>query len=61
MIDNDDWWESQEMEISETGLAPTERRESALVSSLSDGHYTAIISGQGDATGVAVVEIYIVP
>jgi hypothetical protein len=61
VISNDDWQESQEMEINQTGLAPTEPRESALVTSLSDGNYTAIISGQSDAMGVAVVEVYIVP
>ena len=60
VMSNDDWQESQEMEINQTGLAPTETRESALVTSLSDGHYTAIISGQSDATGVAIVEVYIV-
>jgi hypothetical protein len=60
VISDDDWQDSQEMEINQTGLAPTEMHESALVTSLSDGNYTAIISGQNDATGVAVVEIYIV-
>ena len=60
VMSNDDWQEAQELEINQTGLAPAEMRESALVTSLSDGHYTAIVSGQGDATGVAVVEVYIV-
>ena len=61
VISNDDWRESQEMEISQTGLAPTDIRESALVTLLSDGNYTAIVSGKNNATGVAVVEVYIVP
>ena len=61
VISNDDWRESQEMEISQTGLAPTDIRESALVTLLSDGNYTAIISGKNNATGIAVVEVYIVP
>jgi pectin methylesterase-like acyl-CoA thioesterase len=61
VISNDDWQESQEMEISQTGLAPADIRESALVTSLPDGNYTAIISGKNNATGVAVVEVYIVP
>jgi pectin methylesterase-like acyl-CoA thioesterase len=60
VISNDDWQESQELEINQTGLAPTHVRESALVTSLSDGYYTAIVSGQSDAMGVAVVEVYIV-
>lgn len=58
LMSNDDWRESQEMEINETGLAPTDDRESALVTSLPDGNYTAIISGKSDASGVAVVEVY---
>jgi hypothetical protein len=58
LISNDDWPESQEMEISQTGLAPTDLRESALVISLPDGNYTAILSGKRNATGVAVVEVY---
>jgi pectin methylesterase-like acyl-CoA thioesterase len=60
VISNDDWQESQEMEINQTGLAPTGVHESALVTSLSDGNYTAIVSGENGATGVAVVEVYIV-
>jgi pectin methylesterase-like acyl-CoA thioesterase len=55
---NDDWRESQEMEINQTGLAPTDDRESALVTSLPDGNYTAVMSGKGNASGVAVVEVY---
>lgn len=61
VMSNDDWQESQETEINQTGLAPVETRESALVTSLSDGNYTAVISGKGSATGVSVVEVYIVP
>lgn len=61
VISNDDWQESQETEINQTGLPPTETRESALVTSLSDGNYTAVISGKSSTTGVSVVEVYIVP
>jgi hypothetical protein len=61
VMSNDDWQESQETEINQAGLAPTETRESALVTSLSDGNYTAVISGQDSETGVSVVEVYIVP
>jgi pectin methylesterase-like acyl-CoA thioesterase len=58
LMSNDDWRDSQEMEINQTGLAPTDLRESALVTSLPDGNYTAILSGKSNATGVAVVEVY---
>lgn len=46
------------MEISQTGLVPTDIRESALVISLPNGNYTGIVCGKNDATGIAVVEVY---
>ncbi len=58
LISNDDWQQTQEMEISQTGLAPTDIRESALVISLPNGNYTGIVRGKSDATGIAVVEVY---
>jgi hypothetical protein len=58
LMSNDDWRESQEVEINQTGLAPTDDRESALVTSLPNGNYTAIVSGKSNASGVAVVEVY---
>jgi pectin methylesterase-like acyl-CoA thioesterase len=58
LMSNDDWRESQEMEINQTGLAPADDRESALVTSLPNGNYTAIVSGKSNASGVAVVEVY---
>ncbi len=61
LISNDNWQQSQENDINQTGLAPTDIRESALVTTLPDGNYTAIIHGTGNTTGVAVVEVYIVP
>lgn len=60
LMSNDDWQQSQANEISQTGLAPTDIRESALVTSLPDGNYTAIIRGKDNTTGVAVVEVYCV-
>ena len=58
LVSNDDWKQSQEAEITQTGLAPTDIRESALVTSLPDGNYTAIVRGTNNSTGVAVVEVY---
>jgi hypothetical protein len=55
---NDDWQQTQATEISQTGLAPTDVRESAMVTTLPDGNYTAIVRGKNNATGVAVVEVY---
>lgn len=58
LLSNDDWQQSQETEISQTGLAPTNPRESALVTAVPAGHYFAILHGKNSDTGVAVVEIY---
>lgn len=58
LLSNDDWQQSQENEIIQTGLAPTDTRESALVIALPNGNYTAITRGKNDTTGVAVVEVY---
>jgi hypothetical protein len=55
---NDNWRDSQEAEIQATGLAPTDNRESAIVSTLAPGNYTAIVRGRNNTIGVALVEVY---
>lgn len=55
---NDDWQSTQAQEISASGLAPTDPKESALIVSLAPGLYTAVVSGVNGATGVALVEAY---
>ncbi len=55
---NDDWMDTQETEIEATGLAPTDDRESAVLTTLAPGAYTAIIRGAVDTTGVGLVEVY---
>jgi hypothetical protein len=58
LMTNDDWKETQQTEIEATGLAPTDDRESAILSTLAPGAYTAIVRGALDTTGVGLVEIY---
>jgi hypothetical protein len=58
---NDDWQSSQAADIAAAGLAPTNTAESAILTSLPAGSYTGVVSGKGNATGVAVVEIYQLP
>ena len=59
---NNDWQTSgQADEIQQSGLAPTNSKEAAVVRTLSAGAYTAIVRGAGDSTGVASVEIYQLP
>jgi hypothetical protein len=55
---NDDWRSDQEQEIIDTGVPPTDDRESALVRTLTPGNYTAIVRGKADVTGVGLVEVY---
>lgn len=58
---NDDWADTAKGEISATGLAPTNPKESAILANLPVGQYTAIVSGKEGKTGVALVEAYHIP
>jgi hypothetical protein len=55
---NDNWRDTQEQIIRDTGIAPTDDRESAIVIALDPGSYTAIVAGKNGTTGIAVVEVY---
>lgn len=55
---NDNWKDTQAVEIAATGVAPKDDRESAIVQTLPPGAYTAILSGNGTASGVGLVEVY---
>jgi hypothetical protein len=55
---NDDWRSNQEAEIKATGIVPDDNRESAILTSVQPGPYTAIVRGKNDTTGIALVEIY---
>ena len=58
IVSNDDWKDTQQTEITASGLAPTNDKESAILMTLGSGAYTAIVRGQGNTTGVGLVEIY---
>jgi glucose/arabinose dehydrogenase len=58
LTSNNDWRETQESEIVNTGLAPQNNFESAIVATLQPGAYTAIVAGRAGASGVALVEVY---
>ena len=55
---NDNWRLEQQTEITATGIAPTDDRESAILATLDPGSYTAIVRGGGGTTGVGLVEVY---
>jgi hypothetical protein len=48
----------QVAEIQNSGLAPRDPLESALIATLPPGTYTAIVQGVGGGTGVGIVEAY---
>jgi hypothetical protein len=55
---NNDWRDSQEAEITASGLAPLDDRESAIAATLAPGSYTAVVQGNNGGSGIALVEIY---
>jgi hypothetical protein len=55
---NNNWKDSQQAAIAGTGLAPSNDSESAIITDLAPGNYTAVVSGVNGATGVGLVEAY---
>jgi hypothetical protein len=64
---NDDWVSTiiggiitsdQRRDIRNSGHAPGDRRESAIIADLPAGNYTAIVRGVNNMTRVALVEVY---
>jgi len=55
---NNDWRDTQQAAIEATGIPPSNNKESAILSMLPPGGYTAIVRGFGDTTGVGLVEVY---
>lgn len=58
---NDDWKDSQQTVLESTGLSPQNNAESAIVTRLGPGAYTAIVRGKSGSTGVGLVELYRLP
>jgi hypothetical protein len=58
LAQDDDWRQYQEQALINSGLAPTDDRESAMLLSLQPGAYTAIVRGKNNSTGVGLVEVY---
>jgi hypothetical protein len=57
-LTNNNWKDTQETEIIATGIPPTNDLESAIVKTLDPGSYTAIVRGNGDTSGIGLVEVY---
>jgi hypothetical protein len=59
-LSNQDWRDTQEQQIKDDGLAPTNDLESAIDATLAPGSYTAIVSGAAGTSpaGISLVEVY---
>ena len=59
-VTNNNWREDagQEALIAATGMPPADDLESAIDAMLAPGAYTAIVRGNGDTPGAALVEVY---
>src|SRR5438270_7936039 len=56
---NDNWTTAaNKQDIADTGRAPSASQESAILTTLAPGRYTAIVRGVGATSGVALVEVY---
>ena len=58
IIENDNWRDGPQLEIEETSLAPTNDLESAIVTTLPSGPYTAVIHERNGQSGVGLFEVY---
>jgi hypothetical protein len=61
LASNGDWQTDQKQEIIDTPVPPTDPRESAIVSTLAAGAYTALVQRKNATTGVGLVEVYVLP
>jgi hypothetical protein len=55
---NDNWADSQALEVNASGIPPPNELESAIVRNLPPGAYTAVVDGKDGGTGTALVEVY---
>ena len=58
VAENDGWRSTQESQIIATGVPPRDDREAATLAELPPGNYTAVVRGNANTTGVALVEVY---
>lgn len=64
LLENNDDWQThpRSAEITATGFAPANARESAVLATLQPGAYTAVINGSSATMeGVALIEVYELP
>jgi len=55
---NDNWKDTEQSEIEASGFQPQNDLESAIISTLDPGNYTAVVSGKDGGTGIGLIEGY---
>ncbi|MEY2577223.1 MAG: hypothetical protein QOI49_47 [Verrucomicrobiota bacterium] len=55
---NNDWQQTQPQALRDANLALSNDLEAAILFTLAPGAYTAILRGNGNATGIGLVEVY---
>ena len=61
ILSNDNWQNNSitdQQALKANGLAPANDKESAIITTLDPGSYSAVIRGKGNTTGVGLVEVY---
>lgn len=60
IVTNDNWKDdsSQVQPIKDTGVPPSNDRESAIVATFQPGNFTAIVRGKNGGTGIGLVELF---
>jgi glucose/arabinose dehydrogenase len=61
LMETNDNWKTNQAEVEATGFAPSDDRESVIVTTLSPASYTAIVRGANGSTGIGLVEVYEIP
>jgi DNA-binding transcriptional regulator LsrR (DeoR family) len=61
-VTNNDWQaDPNSGALGVLGFAPSNSKEAAILATLQPGAYTVIVTGAGNTTGVAIVEVFKVP
>ena len=58
IMQNDNWMSTQQQEIIDSGIPPTNNLEAAIVITLPPGSYTAVMHDSSFASGIGLIEVY---
>jgi hypothetical protein len=58
IAENDNWKEGPQLEIEESKLAPSNDLESAIITTLPSGPYTAVIRERNGESGIGLFEVF---